>query len=429
MADAPAEMARAAAPVLEALDLEVQYGGAPALAVPALAVQPGEVLAVIGPNGAGKSTLLRALALLARPTRGTVRLHGAVPATEAERLAWRRRMACVFQESLLCRGSVLYNARLACRLRGVAPRRPSRRARDWLDCLGIAALAEPVRGPAVGRGGPARRASRGPSRPRRTCCSSTSRSPRWMRPTREALLRRSGAAPRRGRHDDGADHARPRRGAPPRGSRGGAAGGAPRRGRPPERRLRGPVSEAVARFVGVENLLPGRVLAHGDGLVVVEVGARRVTVAGTAEAGERGWSGSGPRTSRSRRRAPRGATSAQNRLAGHVVRAHAARPPLAGQPRLRGAAHRALTRPAVATLALAPGVAGRGDFKATAAHLVRRARAAARERPRAAPGPRRGSPPGLTRLRAVCYKGAERGRPDPGGRREAECVAAKVGSD
>ena len=116
MADEPAEMARAAAPVLEALDLEVQYEGAPALAVPALAVQPGEVLAVIGPNGAGKSTLLRALALLARPTRGTVRLHGAVPATEAERLALRRRIACVFQESLLCRGSVLYNAGLACRL-------------------------------------------------------------------------------------------------------------------------------------------------------------------------------------------------------------------------------------------------------------------------------------------------------------------------
>src|SRR5262245_50706145 len=98
----------------------MQYDGASALVVPALTVRPGEVLAVIGPNGAGKSTLLRALALLARPTRGCIRCHGVVPATEAERLAWRRRMACVFQESLLCRGSVLYNARLACQLRGVA---------------------------------------------------------------------------------------------------------------------------------------------------------------------------------------------------------------------------------------------------------------------------------------------------------------------
>src|SRR5262245_41268693 len=32
----------------------------------------------------------------------------------------------------------------------------------------------------------------------------------------------------------------------------------------------------------------------------------------------------------------------------------------------------------------------------------------------------------LTRLRAFCYKVAERGRPDPGGPREAECVT--VGS-
>ena len=50
MADEPAERAREPAPVLEARGLEVQYEGRAALAVPALAVQPGEVLAVIGPR-------------------------------------------------------------------------------------------------------------------------------------------------------------------------------------------------------------------------------------------------------------------------------------------------------------------------------------------------------------------------------------------
>jgi ABC-type nitrate/sulfonate/bicarbonate transport system ATPase subunit len=129
-------------PVLEAADVEVRYDGRGVLEVPALEVRPGEVLAVIGPNGAGKSTLLQVLALLMRPTRGTVRLHGATPRTEGERLAWRRRMACVFQEPLLCRGSVLYNARLACRLRGVAPAAADRRAREWLERLGIGVLAD-----------------------------------------------------------------------------------------------------------------------------------------------------------------------------------------------------------------------------------------------------------------------------------------------
>ena len=104
------------APVLEVDGVEVRYDEQCVLDVPALTVEPGEVLAVIGPNGAGKSTLLHVLALLARPTRGTVRFHGVAPRTEAERLAWRRRMACVFQEPLLSRGSVLYNTLLACRL-------------------------------------------------------------------------------------------------------------------------------------------------------------------------------------------------------------------------------------------------------------------------------------------------------------------------
>src|SRR5262249_57347845 len=101
-----------------------------------------EVLAVIGPNGAGKPTPLRVLALLTRPTRGVVRLKGAVPRTEPERLAWRRRMACVFQEPLLCRGSVLYNTQLASRLRGVARPEADQRARDWLGRLWGAARAD-----------------------------------------------------------------------------------------------------------------------------------------------------------------------------------------------------------------------------------------------------------------------------------------------
>ncbi len=55
----------------------------------------------------------------------------------------------------------------------------------------------------------------------------------------------------------------------------------------PERIFGAPGSEAVARFVGVENLLPGRVLAHADGVIEVDVGPARVAVAGEARPGER----------------------------------------------------------------------------------------------------------------------------------------------
>ena len=63
-------------PVLEVLGVRVARGGRTVLDVPALAVPPGEVLALIGPNGAGKSTLLRILGLLESPLAGEVRFHG-----------------------------------------------------------------------------------------------------------------------------------------------------------------------------------------------------------------------------------------------------------------------------------------------------------------------------------------------------------------
>lgn len=68
----------AAAPVLDALDLEVAGG---------------ELLGVIGPNGAGKSTLLRCLAGIDAPSAGELLLDGvALSATtleqRARRIAW-----------------------------------------------------------------------------------------------------------------------------------------------------------------------------------------------------------------------------------------------------------------------------------------------------------------------------------------------------
>ena len=45
-----------------------------------LAVRDGEILALIGPSGCGKSTLLGILGGMLRPTRGAVRLIGALPA-------------------------------------------------------------------------------------------------------------------------------------------------------------------------------------------------------------------------------------------------------------------------------------------------------------------------------------------------------------
>lgn len=358
-------------PVLEALDLEVRYDGQVVLDVPALEVRPGEVLAVIGPNGSGKSTLLRVLALLARPTCGTVRVQGATPTTEAERLAWRRRMACVFQDALLCRGSVLYNARLASRLRGVARPEADRRAQEWLGRLGIAALADR----------PVDRLSGGEAQ-RTSLARAFAAMPEVLfldepfaaldAPTREALLDDLGRLLGATRtttvlvtHDRAEALRLGDRVAVLLEGRLAELG-------PPERVFGTPTSEAVARFVGVENLLPGWVASRAPGVIVVDVGPVHITAAGDARPGERVLVGLRPEDLTLGAPAPSRPTSAQNRLPGRIVRVT----PLGALWRVVvdcGPSLTALvTRPAVATLGLAPGVPVEVTFKATAVHLVRR---------------------------------------------------------
>jgi tungstate transport system ATP-binding protein len=68
-------------------------------------MQEGEILAFAGPNGAGKSTLLQVLALLQKPTNGVVFFRGHA-VSNRNALDFRRRMAVVFQESLLLNTTV-----------------------------------------------------------------------------------------------------------------------------------------------------------------------------------------------------------------------------------------------------------------------------------------------------------------------------------
>ncbi len=59
--------------LLEARDLHVGYGDAPAVWGVSIDVDAGEIVSVIGPNGAGKTTLINAIAGLLRCRQGTLR--------------------------------------------------------------------------------------------------------------------------------------------------------------------------------------------------------------------------------------------------------------------------------------------------------------------------------------------------------------------
>lgn len=62
--------------LLEATNVHIAYGDAPAVWDATLHVEEGEIVSVIGPNGAGKSTMINAIAGLMRWKRGSIAFDG-----------------------------------------------------------------------------------------------------------------------------------------------------------------------------------------------------------------------------------------------------------------------------------------------------------------------------------------------------------------
>lgn len=121
-------------------DVVVRYGAQSALHIPALDVGANDMLGIIGPNGAGKSTLLRVMGLLQRPNSGSVSFRGEQDQS-GDLLQMRRRIAMVFQESLLLNATVHDNASLGLKLRGMRKDEIDARLNPWLERLGIAHLS------------------------------------------------------------------------------------------------------------------------------------------------------------------------------------------------------------------------------------------------------------------------------------------------
>jgi branched-chain amino acid transport system ATP-binding protein len=64
------------APLIEAEEVVVQFGGLTAVNKVSLQVRQGEIVGLIGPNGAGKTTTFNAIAGFVTPTDGRVRIRG-----------------------------------------------------------------------------------------------------------------------------------------------------------------------------------------------------------------------------------------------------------------------------------------------------------------------------------------------------------------
>ncbi|MBI1963895.1 MAG: ABC transporter ATP-binding protein [Candidatus Rokubacteria bacterium] len=355
--------------VLAVADVRVSYGGADVLDVAALEVRAHEVLGVIGPNGSGKSTLLRVLGLLEAPARGEVRWRGrAVRAADA--LEARRRMATVFQEPLLADMTVAANVALGLAFHGVGGDERQARVARWLARLNVAPLRD--RRARTLSGGQAQRVA---------LARALVLEPEVLlldepfagldQPAREALIPDLAAILREHRvttvlvtHDRGEAQALADRVAV-------LIGGRVRQLDATADVFHAPASEEVARFVGVETIVSGRVVAREAGVTLVDVAGRRLELAAEVPAGARVRLGIRPEDvtlARPGDAAP--ASSARNRFAGAVARVTPSSPSVrvlvdCGFPLVA-----AVTPRSVADLGLAPGAPVVATFKASAVHLI-----------------------------------------------------------
>jgi cell division transport system ATP-binding protein len=103
-------------------------------------VAAGEMLFLTGRSGAGKSTVLKLIALLERPTRGTVMVNGSNTGTlpSGKIPAFRRQIGVVFQDHrLLPERSVFDNVALPLYAAHASLREIDKRVRAALDQVGL----------------------------------------------------------------------------------------------------------------------------------------------------------------------------------------------------------------------------------------------------------------------------------------------------
>ena len=127
--------------LIEAVDLQKNYGFVHALRGVSFTVRPGEVVGYLGPNGAGKSTTIRMLCGILVPSAGTGTVAGFDIVRQSERI--KERIGYMSQRfSLYGDLTVAENLRFFARLRGVPRRERQVRAERLLDFAGLSGFED-----------------------------------------------------------------------------------------------------------------------------------------------------------------------------------------------------------------------------------------------------------------------------------------------
>ncbi len=114
--------------------------GRDALSDLSLHLDSGEMVFLTGHSGAGKSSLLKLIALIERPTRGSLIVNGQNVAnvSTSKIPAFRRQIGIVFQDHKLLYDRTIYdNVALPLIIAGISAREIGRRVRAALDQVGL----------------------------------------------------------------------------------------------------------------------------------------------------------------------------------------------------------------------------------------------------------------------------------------------------
>lgn len=124
--------------IIEAHGIRKLYGDLEVLHDVALSVEEGEIVGLIGPSGSGKSTLLRILDLIEPANEGNLSIFGIDTVTERGHwLGLRRRMGMLFQRPIVFNASVYDNVAMGLRYRGAPGDDIDRKVKEALEAVGL----------------------------------------------------------------------------------------------------------------------------------------------------------------------------------------------------------------------------------------------------------------------------------------------------
>jgi tungstate transport system ATP-binding protein len=279
--------------VVEAENIQVIRGRVEVLHIPSFCLAKGEILSLIGPNGSGKSTLLLTLSGLLKPADGRLIFRGSEINSSQAVLDYRRRIAMVFQEPLLFDATVFNNVASGLKIRGLPREVIKTKVLESLDRFSISHLAErsarKLSGGEAQRTSLARALATGPEviyldEPFAALDPPTRQS---IIDDMEKIIRETGIAAVIVTHDESEALRLSDRILVMKNGRIVQTG-------TPDEVMNYPANRFVANFVGMDSVIPGKVLTNRDGALIVTVPGGVIEALGESLPGETVYCGIRP---------------------------------------------------------------------------------------------------------------------------------------